>query len=328
MTAIAERAPVETLLRRDRLRSAEALPWIAIIAAWFVYPDYLTLGSQILIMALFALSLDLALGFAGIVTLGHAAFFGMGAYTAGILAARGWGEPLTGLLAAAVTAGLLGLVSGAVILRTRGLTLLMLTLVAAAMVREAANKAGWLTGGDDGLQGVQMWNVLGAFRFDLFGETAYVYCAVVLFAMWVTSRLIVRSPFGRSLAGIRENVQRMHAIGTPVFLRLLAIYAISAAMAGIAGALLAQTTQFVGLKVLSFELSGDVLIMLILGGIGRLYGAFIGAPLYMIAQDTLAKQDPAYWYFWIGALLVFAVFFMRGGVLGLIVRLVERTTKR
>jgi branched-chain amino acid transport system permease protein len=261
------------------------------------------------------------------VTLGHAAFFGMGAYTAGILAARGWGEPLTGLLAAAATAGLLGLVSGAIILRTRGLTLLMLTLVAAAMVREAANKAGWLTGGDDGLQGVQMWQVLGAFRFDLFGKTAYCYCAAVLFVLWLVARLVVRSPFGRSLAGIRENVQRMHAIGTPVFLRLLAVYAISAAMAGVAGALLAQTTQFVGLKVLSFELSGDVLIMLILGGIGRLYGAFVGAPLYMIAQDTLAKEDPAFWYFWFGALLVIAVFFMRGGVLGLAARLAERVRK-
>ena len=304
-----------------RPRVSESLPWLCAAAAYVVFPDYLALGGQILIMALFVLSLDLILGYAGIVTLGHAAFFGTGAYVAGILAAHGWTEPLTLLLAAGAAAGALGVATGAIVLRTSGLTLLMVTLVVSELLQETANRLGWLTGGADGLQGITIAPLLGLFRFDLFGRTAYLYCLVVLFLAWVVARLIVHSPFGRSLIGIRENVTRMHAIGSPVFSRRLRIYAISAALAGIAGALLTETTQFVALQVLSFELSGTVLVMLILGGVGRLYGAFIGAPLYMIAQDQLARDDPAYWLFWIGLLLVVVVMFARGGVLGIFDRL-------
>jgi branched-chain amino acid transport system permease protein len=304
-----------------RLRAHEILPWLCAVAAYFVFPDYLALGGQILIMVLFALSLDLVLGYAGIVTLGHAAFFGAGAYVAGILAAHGWTEPLSLLLAAGAASCLLGIVTGAIVLRTSGLSLLMVTLVVAELLQEAANRLGWLTGGADGLQGITIAPVLGLFRFDMFGRTAYLYCLVVLFLAWALARLIIHSPFGRSLIGIRENVTRMHAIGSPVFRRRLRIYAISAALAGIAGALLTQTTQFVALQVLSFQLSGSVLVMLILGGVGRLYGAFIGAPLYMIAQDQLARDDPAYWLFWIGLLLVAVVMFARGGVLGTVDRL-------
>jgi branched-chain amino acid transport system permease protein len=292
------------LARAHRLRPLEALPWVLIVAAWFVFPDHRPFGAQIMIMILFALSLDLILGYAGIITLGHAAFFGVGAYTAGIIAAAGWQEPITGLIAAAAMAGLLGLVTGAVILRTHGLTLLMLTLAIMFMAQEFANKAGSVTGGADGLQGIRIDPLLGLWRFDLYGRTAYVYCAVILFLAWLFARRLVHAPFGRSLKGIRENVQRMHAIGAPVHRRLVTIYAISAAMAGVAGGLLAQTTKFVGLNAISFELSGGVLIMLVLGGVGWLYGAFIGTPLYMIAQDMLAKFDPVYWFFWLGLLLV------------------------
>jgi branched-chain amino acid transport system permease protein len=249
--------------------------------------------------------------------LGHAAFFGTGAYTAGILAANGWGEPLTGLLAGALAAGLVGFLSGLVVLRTTGLTLLMQTLVVATLLHEAANKASSITGGDDGLQGMEVWPILGIFRFDLFGRTAYAYCLVVLFACWWLARRLVHSPFGRSLTGIRENIRRMHAIGAPVAYRRLVIYTISAGLAGVSGALIAQTTQFVGLTSLSLDRSGTVLIMLIIGGIGQLYGAFIGVPLYMVAQDRFSEIEPVYWYFWIGLLMVVVVVFARGGVLGL-----------
>ena len=310
---------VSELVRSHRLRPLECLPWIVTVAAYFLFPTYLSLGSQVLIYILFALSLDLILGYAGIVTLGHAAFFGVGAYTVGILAVHlGWNEPISGLIAAALVAGLLGVISGLVILRTHGLTLLMLTLAVAFMLSEAANRATSLTGGADGLQNFTMQPVLGLFRFDIFGRTAYVYCFVVVFLVWGFVRLLVHSPFGRSLTGIRENVVRMHAIGAPVRRRLVTAYAIAGAIAGVAGGLLAQTTQFVALNVIGFELSGTILIILILGGIGRLYGAFIGAPLYMIAQDRLAETDPVFWKFWIGLLLVFIVMFARGGVLGLI----------
>jgi branched-chain amino acid transport system permease protein len=296
------------------------LPWVVAIAGYFAFPNYLALGSQIFATIVFALSVDLVLGYAGIVTLGHAAFFGTGAYTAGILAARGWGEPISGLFAAALVAGAAGLVSGAIILRTTGLTLLMQTLMVATMIYEVANKAGWLTGGADGLQGMQVWPILGQFRFDMFGNTAYFYCLIVLFMCWYVVRLIVYSPFGRSLTGIRENVARMHAIGSPVNARLLVAYTISAALAGVAGALFAQTTQFVALAALSLDRSGTIIIMLIIGGIGQLYGAFIGVPLYMIAQDRFSEIDPVYWYFWIGAIMVLLVVFARGGILGTIER--------
>jgi len=310
--------------RRHRFRLWEALPWLVAVAAYFVFDNYLALGAQILATILFALSVDLVLGYAGIITLGHAAFFGVGAYTAGILAANGWGEPLTGLVAAALVAGVIGIVSGAIILRTTGLTLLMQTLVIATMLLEAANKATRITGGADGLQGMDVWSIFGLFRFDLFGRTAYIYCLIVLFLCWLLTRQIVYSPFGLALNGIRENIARMHAIGSPVGRRRLVVYAISAALAGIAGALIAQTTQFVGLGVLSLERSGSVLIMLIIGGVGQLYGAFIGVPLYMIAQDRFSAIDPVYWYFWIGLFMVLLVVFARGGVLGTIERVRAR----
>jgi len=314
-------AVVDAFARRHRYRPLEAAPWLIAAAGYFALPGYLPLGAQIFATILFVLSADLVLGYAGIVTLGQAAFFGTGAYTAGILAANGWGEPISGLFAAAAMAGLVGFLSGLIILRTSGLALLLQTFIVATMLYEAANKASWLTGGDDGLQGMQVWPLFGVFRFDLFGRVAYVYCLVVLFIGWLAARFIVHSPFGRSLTGARENIARMHAIGAPVAFRRLIIYTISAALAGASGALIAQTTSFVGLTSLSLERSGNALIMLIIGGVGRLYGAFIGVPLFMIAQDRFSEVDPVYWYFWIGLLMVAVVVFARGGVLGLFERL-------
>jgi branched-chain amino acid transport system permease protein len=318
---------LDAFARRHHLRAFEALPWLMTIAAYFVFPDYLALGAQILATILFALSLDLVMGYAGIVTLGHAAFFGTGAYAAGILAANHWGEPISGLLAAGAAAGAVGFCTGAIVLRTTGLTLLMQTLVVAAMLSELANKASRITGGADGLQGMDVWPIFGAFRFDLFGRTAYIYCAAMLFIGWLAVRSIVYSPFGRSLTGIRENVLRMHAVGAPVRRRKLIAYTISAALAGISGALIAQTAQFVGLGALGLERSGTILIMLIIGGVGQLYGAFIGVTLYMIAQDRFSTIDPVYWYFWIGLVMIFVVIFARGGVLGLIGRARQRIGK-
>ncbi len=307
--------------RNAALRPAELLPWLAAALGFFVFPDYLQLGSQILIMVLFALSLDLILGHAGIVSLGHAALFGTGAYAAGILSAHlGWNEPVSGLLMAGAVAGVVGFLCGAVILYTRGLTLLMLTLAVTILLQELANEQEHWTGGDDGLQGVVMEPLLGMFEFDLYGRTAYLYALAVLFVVFVAARAIVNSSFGQSLRGIRENERRMHAVGCPVYRQLLRAYTVAAVMAGIAGGLLAQTTEFVALDVLSFERSGDVLIMLILGGTGRLYGAFLGAPVYMILQDQLARLSPEYWLLGIGGLLVATVLHAPDGILGLVER--------
>jgi branched-chain amino acid transport system permease protein len=316
-------AVIDAFARRHRLLWGEAVPWLVAVAAYFVFPDYLALGAQVLATIVFGLSLDLILGYAGIVTLGHAAFFGTGAYVAGLLAAHGWGEPVSGLAIGALAAALVGFLSGAVVLRSQGLSLLMLTLVVASMLYEAANKATPITGGADGLSGMDVWPLLG-FHFDLYGKTAYWYCLAALFVCWIAARAIVHSPFGRSLTGIRESERRMHAIGSPVYWRRLTIYTISAGMAGVAGALIAQTTAFVGLGVLGVDRSAFILIMLILGGVGRLYGAFIGVPLYMIMQDQFAEIDPVYWYFWIGLILVLMVVFVPGGIFGFADRLSRR----
>ena len=323
-TDVERSALISKFARRHRLNWYEALPWLAIVGVFFIFPDYLALGAQVLITIIFALSVDLVLGYAGIVTLGQAAFFGTGAYTAGVLAANGWGEPISGLIVGGVMAGLIGVVSGMLILRTHGLTQLMQTLVVAALLYEFANKAHHITGGADGLQGMAVWKVLGLFKFDLFGRVAYIYAAVVLFVCWLAVRTMVHSAFGRSLTGIRENVTRMQAVGAPVARRKLIVYTISAVLAGVAGAALAQTTQFVGLNTLGLERSGAILVMLIIGGVGRLYGAFIGVPLYMVAQDRFATIDPVYWYFWIGLSMVLLVLFARGGVLALMERIGER----
>jgi branched-chain amino acid transport system permease protein len=307
-----------------RIGWLEWLPFAAALAVFFALPEYVPLGARILVYILFALSLDLILGYAGIITLGHTAFFGLGAYVAGILGAKaGVTDPLLQMAAAAAAAAVLGVVTGAVILRTRGLTLLMLTLAITTILLEIANKATNLTGAD-GLSGITVAPILGLFRFDMFGKTAYLYCLLMLFIGWWVVRRLVYSPFGASLVGIRENLVRMHAIGAPAYARLVAVYTISGTIAGCAGALLMQTNQFVGLNVLSFEFAGELLVMLVLGGVGRIYGAFVGPLVYMIAQDQLAKQFPEYWYFGIGLLLVAVVLFARGGLLGIVDAIIEK----
>jgi branched-chain amino acid transport system permease protein len=305
-----------------RIRWPEWLPWLVALAGFFLMPDYLALGARILIYILYALSLDLILGYAGIITLGQSAYFGLGAYVAGILAAKaGITDPLLQLAAAAAAGALLGIITGSIILRTKGLTLLMLTLAITSVCLEIANKATDLTGGADGLAGVVVAPVLGLFKFDIFGKTAFLYCLAVLFLGWWLVRRMIYSPFGTSLTGMRENSLRMHAIGAPVYWRMVLVYTLSATIAGIAGGLNTQTNQFVGLNVLSFESAGELLVMLILGGVGRIYGAFVGPLVYLIAQDLLAKQFPEYWYLGIGTMLVLVVMFARGGILGIADRL-------
>jgi branched-chain amino acid transport system permease protein len=309
-------ASPEPVLPNARWRWADILLWLAAAGAYFVFPEHRVLGSHVLITALFALSLDLVLGYAGIVSLGHAAFFGLGAYTAALLALHGWGEPLTGLLCAAAVAAAAGYAVSFLVIRGRPLVQLMITLGVGMMLVEAANKAAAITGGVDGLSDIPMWRLFGVFRFDLAGNTPYVYSLVVAFLGFVLIKRIVDSPFGLSLRAIREGARRMPAIGAPVARRLTAAFTIGAGLAGIAGAVLVQTTRSVGLNMLDFSSSAGLVIMVSLGGTGRLYGAFVGAGLYLLMQDFLAQQNPVYWQFWIGLLLVVVVLFMRDGVLG------------
>jgi branched-chain amino acid transport system permease protein len=262
------------------------------------------------------------------VSLGHAAFFGVGAYAAGLLSSHGFGEPISGLLVAALVSALLGFVTSLLVLRGADLTRLMVTLGVAMMLFEVANKLTAITGGVDGLQGIEMRPLFGIFRFDLIGKTAYWYAVVVLFLMFWAARKLVHSPFGLSLKGIRLNVARMPALGAPVNARLAAVYTIGAAYAGVAGALMAQTTQFVALDVLAFNRSAELLLILVLGGSGSLYGAIIGTIVFMSAHHVLSDMNPEYWQFWLGALLLVIVLFARDGVMGGLRRAADRLGKR
>jgi branched-chain amino acid transport system permease protein len=307
------------LIERHRLRWWEALPWIAAIGGYFLFPGYLGFGTELLVAVLFALSLDLALGYAGIITLGHAAFFGAGAYTVGILADRGfWSEPITGLMLAALVAAIVGFLSGLVLLRTRGLTLLMLTICTMALLEQAANVAHDYTGGFDGLPNLPITPIFGVFKFNpLYNNTQYLYALAVLLVCFVFVRTLVYSPFGQSLTGIRENLLRMHAVGSPVRRRLVVCYTLSAGVAGIAGGLWAQVNAYVNLSSLDLDRAATVLIVLILGGYGRLYGAFVGAVVYLALEHFLARIYPTAWQLGLGVLLVFIAMFARNGILGL-----------
>ncbi|MGJ7521810.1 branched-chain amino acid ABC transporter permease [Variovorax sp. LT1P1] len=312
-------------LSPHRLRWVEVAFWLALASCFFLLPDKLTLMSQILIFGLFAVSLDMALGYAGILTVGHAAFFGAGAYAAGLLAKHGWGEPFTGLLVALVVCAALGYLLSYLVVRGADLTRLMITIGVCVLLAELANRLSGITGGTDGLQGMVMWPVLGLFDFDLYGKTAFLYAFGVVLVMFLGVRLILRSPFGLALRGIHDSRKRMLAIGSPVESRLRMAYALSAAVAGVAGALLAQTTQFVGIESIGFNRSAEVLIILVLGGTGRLYGGMIGALVYMLVHDAFADLNPEYWMFWLGIFLIAAVMVGRGGIMGALSRLAKRS---
>ncbi|HEX2655874.1 MAG TPA: branched-chain amino acid ABC transporter permease [Xanthobacteraceae bacterium] len=298
----------QQLARRARWGLGEVVFWLAVLASIFLLPSRHLILTEIAILALFALSLDLILGYAGVISLGHAAFFGFGAYAAGLLSKYAIiNEPVLALLVSGAAAALLGFLTSFLVLRGSDLTRLMVTLGVALVLREVANRFDWLTGGADGLQGVTIEPLLGRFAFDITGHVAYVYCLVVLFILFLIARRIVCSPFGLSLRAVRGNALRASAVGISVNARLVAIYTIAAFYAGVSGALLTQTTQFASLDVFSFERSADVLLILILGGTGYLYGGLLGAIIFKLMQDWLAGITPQYWQFWIGLVLVLVV---------------------
>src|SRR5476651_1333008 len=316
--------PQAHLQRLSRWHPLEIAFWLATLTPFVLFPNYLSLASQIAITALFALSLDIILGYAGVVSLGHAAFFGIGAYAAGLFSKFVWGEPFSGLLVGALLAGIAGFGSSFIVARFRHLTLIMITLGLGLLAFEAANSAHWLTGGTDGLQGVDTWPLFGLFKFDLYGRTAYSYALAVLFLVFLGARRLVNSPFGLALRGIRENWVRMPAIGADSRAHIRKAYTIAAGIAGLGGAALAQTTQSVSLESISFQRSADVLVMLVLGGAGRLYGGLVGAAIFMVARDQFSGIAPQFWYFWIGILLVVVVIFLPNGILGGLSKIISR----
>ncbi|KEQ08371.1 branched-chain amino acid ABC transporter permease [Pseudorhizobium pelagicum] len=312
--------------RRSRIRFFEFIIWPAAVAAIFLLPSKMLILTEIAILALFAVSLDLVLGFAGIVSLGHTAFFGIGAYTAGLFARHYFAEPVTGLLVAGVVSGILGFATSFLILRGSDLTRLMTTLGIALMLGEAANQMGWLTGGADGLSGFSLGPILGLFEFDLWGRNGYIYCLAVLFVTTMVARRIAFSPFGLALKAIKSNPTRAALVGVPARRRLVIAYTIAAVMAGFAGALLTQTTSFVSPDVLAFHRSADVLLILVIGGTGYLYGGIFGAIGFTLLKDWLSVVTPQYWMFWIGLLLVILVLVGRGRIARWIEYIPQRLT--
>jgi branched-chain amino acid transport system permease protein len=295
------------LRRRERWRWSEIAFWLAILAAVLVFPSRAGIFNEILIAALFALSLDLILGLTGIVSLGHAAFLGLGAYAAAVLASQGLADPIAGLVIASALAAGLGLATAPLLLRGSDLTRLMVTMGVALMLGELANRNSAITGGADGLN-VSMAPVFGLFPIGFTGQrNAALYSFAVLLLLFALARRLAQSPFGLSLSAIRENRLRSGALGISTARRIVAIYTISAAYAGAAGALLAQTTQVVSLDLFDFHRSADVMLMLIIGGAGYLYGGIIGAAIFIVVKDVVSGATPEYWEFWIGAMLVVLV---------------------
>src|SRR5215217_6528067 len=295
-------------IARARWRPGEFAFWIIVLACAFLFPSRYLIMTDILRLALFALSLDLILGYAGIVSLGHAAFFGVGAYCAGLLALHGIiTEPVIALVASGLVAMVLGFATSFLVIRGADLTRLMVTLGIALLLEALAERFSNITGGSDGLQGIEMQPILGLFAFDMFGKVGFFYCLVVLFLLFLLSRRIVHSPFGLSLRAIRNNPLRAAAIGIPVSRRLIAVYTVAAFYAGIAGALFTQTTALASLDVFAFEKSADLMLVLVIGGTGYLYGGLIGAVVFKMLQEVFQTITPQYWLFWIGLVLVVIV---------------------
>lgn len=297
----------QALRALSRVKRWEPVLWLLAFASPHLLGSHALMINDIVIFALFAVSLDLVLGYTGIVSLGHAAFFGMGAYAAALFAKLVYPDPLVGLLFAIAVTAVLGAVCSFTIMRGTDLTRIMVTLGMALVLMELANKLTWLTGGSDGLQGVVMAPLLGRFEFGLSGVTAAYYSLCVTLVLFVLVRRLVFSPFGATLMAVRDNRLRAMAIGIPVHARLAAIYTVSAAIAGAAGALLAQTTGFASLDVFEFHRSADVMLLLVIGGVGWLYGGVVGAIVFKIMHDILSSVTPQYWTFWIGLFLVLLV---------------------
>ncbi|MBS0322027.1 MAG: branched-chain amino acid ABC transporter permease [Proteobacteria bacterium] len=297
----------DPLARSARWKGYETAIWVVALLALVLLPKQAALWNEIAILALFAVSLDLILGYAGIVSLGHAAFFGAGCYAAALFAKYYVQDPLVGLAFATGVGALLGLASSVLVLRGTDLTRLMVTLGVASILYEVANRFDSITGGADGLQGVTIGPLLGHFTFGLDGRVAAVYSLTVLFVLMLVARKLVHSPFGYSLQAIRDNRLRAGAIGIDANRQLTIVYTLGGALAAAAGALLAQTTAFASLDVLGFDRSADVMLALVLGGTGYLYGGLVGTVVFRLVQDFLSALTPQYWQFWLGAILVVIV---------------------
>ena len=331
MTALA--LGPHTARARPALRDLGAVALIALAGAagYWLFPDNLSFLTRVISVALLVLSLDLVVGYCGIASLGQAALYGAGAYAAGIACLAGITDPFLMMLIGAAAGSVTGLLMGAVMLRAHGLPQLVLSIAIVQLLHEAANKLSWLTGGSDGLSGMLPAPLFGVFEFDLWGRAAYLFGLGVLIVTFAVLRLLVRSPFGMVCRGLKEDPLRVSALGISAFPVLIRMFAISGAVAGMGGALGAIATQVVGLDSVSFELSANALVMLVLGGLGHLAGALIGTVVFLSIEHVIAALNPFHWMTLVGAILIAIVLFAPRGLSGTLdelARLLRREGRR
>ena len=274
----------------------------------------LSLVTRVMIFAIAAVSLDFIVGFGALVSFGHAAFIGLGAYAAGILASHGIGDALIALPAAILISAAFALATGVVCLRTKGVYFIMITLAFSQMTFFIASSLSPY-GGDDGLT-IHARDTLAGLPFMKSDGALYYVAFVCLLLTYVLCRSLIASRFGRVLRGTRQNPARMAALGFEVFRYQLVAYAISGAIAGVSGFLLANAASFVSPAYMSWQRSGELIIMVVLGGLGTLYGAIIGAAAFIVAEEWLSGLTE-HWKMIFGPLLILVVVFARGGLVGL-----------
>ncbi|KJE35603.1 ABC transporter permease [Thalassospira sp. HJ] len=308
---------------------AIALVAVPLIALGMDEPFIITLATKVAIFAMAGVGLNLVLGYGGLVSFGHAAFFGIGGYAAGILASHalnyepimespflieGTTQMIIIWIVALIVSALVALVIGAITLRTSGVYFIMITLAFAQMIYYFA--ISWPAyGGEDGLSiyvrnGFPGLNTLDPISF-------FALCAVMLAIAMAFSAVLIRSRFGLALQGARQNPQRMTAVGIAPFRIRLVAFVVSAMITALAGALYADLNRFVSPTMLSWHMSGEIMVFVILGGVGRLFGPLAGAALYIILEHLLGGV----WEFWqlpLGVLLLLVVLFARGGLVGVL----------
>jgi branched-chain amino acid transport system permease protein len=278
----------------------------------------LTLFTRIVILALAAASLNLIMGYGGMMSFGHAAYLGIGGYAVGMLAQEGIGSGFIQFPVALAASATYALVIGALSLRTRGVYFIMITLAFAQMAYYVASGLARY-GGDDGLTVYKRSDFSGL--VNLSNRTQFYYlCLVCLFAVIALIWRIGNSRFGLVVQGLRSNEQRMQAIGFPARRYQLVCFVISGTMCGLAGALLANNTDFVSPAVMYWTRSGDLMVMVILGGMGTLFGPVMGAVVFLLLEEVLS-QITEYWALIMGPLLLLIVLFGRGGIMGLLGRI-------
>ena len=303
-------------VRRSLPPELIGLATIAALGAvgYFLFPDDLAFLTRLIGIAFLVLSLDLVTGYCGIATLGQAALFGIGAYAAGNACIAGLTDPFALLAIGAAGGALAGLVSGALITRFRGLPQLVISIAFSQLVAALANKLSSVTGGSDGLSDIVPAPVLGVFTFDMYSRTAFVFSVAVLAVVFAFLIRFVRSPFGLLCRGIKDDDLRARMIGAAVYPRLVLMYGVSGAVAGVGGALTAITTGVVGLDSVGFERSAEALVMLVLGGAGNLWGALTGAVLFQLFEHVVSAANPFHWMTLVGLLLILIVVFAPKGI--------------